>query len=194
MPSRCGQGVPFTDSEQLLVAWQEFLGKKFSCADRPGAAYAPEPPFAETEDIVTFEEFDECLRAIHKGKTPGWDTPIEAYLSSESAKQELYEIVCIMRCNEDIPPDLFRAIFVLLYKKGPRDDSSSYRAIGLLCHSYKVFSVLVLRRMQGALEQRLPKTQAGFRKARDCRDNVLVLQTIIKAVIKSSQVRQRQLS
>ena len=69
MPSRCGQGVPFTDSEQLLVAWQEFLGKKFSCADRPGAAYAPERPFAEAEDIVTFEEFDECLRAIHKGKS-----------------------------------------------------------------------------------------------------------------------------
>ena len=188
MPSRCGQGVPFTDSGQLLVAWQEFLGKKFSCADRPGAAYAPEPPFAEAEDIVIFEEFDECLRAIHKGKTPGWDdTPIEAYLSSESAKQELYEIVCIMWRKEDIPPDLVRAIFVMLYKKGSRDDFSNYRAIGLLCHSYKVFSVLVLRRMQGALELRLPETQAGFRKARGCRDNVLVLRTIIKAVIKSGR-------
>ena len=188
MPSRSEHGSPFTDSNQLLAAWQEFLGKKFSCADRPGAAYAPEPTFEEAENTVTIEEFDECLRAIHKGKTPGWDdTPIEAYLSSESAKRELYEIVCIMWRKEDIPPDLVRAIFVMLYKKGARDDFGNYRAIGLLCHSYKVFSVIVLRRMQGALEQRLPETQAGFRKGRGCRDNVVVLRSIIKAVIKSGR-------
>ena len=188
MPSRYQQGSPFTDANQLLTAWQEFLGKKFSCVDRPGAAYAPEPPFEEDENIVTLDEFDECMRAIHTGKTPGWDdTPIEAYLSSESAKHELYEIVCIMWRKEDIPDDLVRAIFVMLYKKGSRDDFSNYRAIGLLCHSYKVFSVLVLRRMQGALEQRLPETQAGFRKARGCRDNVVVLRSIIKAVIKSGR-------
>ena len=31
-----------TEARQLLDAWQDFLGKKFTCADVLGAAYAPE--------------------------------------------------------------------------------------------------------------------------------------------------------
>ena len=75
----------------------------------------------------------------------------------------------------------------MLYKKGSRDDFANYRAIGLLCHSYKVLSVLILKRMQPALEERLPDSQDGFRKARGCRDNVLILKIIIDEVIKAGK-------
>ena len=73
------------------------------------------------------------------------------------------------------------------YKKGSRDDFGNYRAIALLCHSYKVISVLILRRMQPALEERLSDSQAGFGKARGCRDNVLILKTIIEEVVKAGK-------
>ena len=75
----------------------------------------------------------------------------------------------------------------MLYKKGARDEFANYRAIGLLCHAYEVLSVIVLRRMQSALEERLPDSQAGFRKARGCRDNVLILKLIIEEIIKAGQ-------
>ena len=71
----------------------------------------------------------------------------------------------------------------MLYKKGSRDDFANYRAIGLLCHAYKVLSVIVLRRM----EERLPDSQAGFRKARGCRDKVLILKLIIDEIVKADQ-------
>ena len=41
MPTKDVDGKPLTESKQLLDAWQEFLGRKFTCADIPGAAYAP---------------------------------------------------------------------------------------------------------------------------------------------------------
>ena len=151
-------------------------------------AFAPEDTISDEDNIVLWEEFEECVNAIHQGKAPGWDeTPVEAYVSSPSAKQELYEIVCIMWEKEEIPPDLVRAIFIMFYKKGARDDFSNYRAIGLLCHSFKVLSILALRRMQHAIEQRLPDSQAGFRKARGCRDNVVVLRTIMDSVLRAGQ-------
>ena len=40
----------------------------------------------------------------------------------------------------------------MLFKKGPRDNFGNYRAIGLMCHSYKLLSILVLHRMQDAVE------------------------------------------
>ena len=136
--------------------------------------YAPGIDVREPhEDEITREEFDECVKALRVGRAPGVDkTLIEVYLASLAANQELYELVCLIWRKEDVPPNLVHALFVMLYKKGVCDDLANYRAIGLLCHSYKVLSVLILRRMQPTIEQYLPDSQAGFRKARGCRDNV----------------------
>ena len=189
MPSKASDGTAFTTTEQLLDSWKEFLGKKFACIDQPGAVYNPGiDEHLPGEDTISREEFDECVKALRCGKAAGWDgTPIEAYLFSENAMSELYELVCLIWRTEVVPDDLVHALFIMLYKKGCRDDFSNYRAIGLLCHSYKVLSVLILRRMQPALEERLPDSQAGFRKARGCRDNVLILKIIIDEIVKAEQ-------
>ena len=189
MPSKASDGTAFTTTEQLLDSWKEFLGKKFACSDQPGAVYNPGiDQHLPGEDTIPRKEFDECVKALRCGKAAGWDgTPIEAYVSSESANCELYELVCLIWRTEVIPDDIVHVLFIMLYKKGSRDDFSNYRAIGLLCHSYKVLSVLILRRMQPALEARLPDSQAGFRKARGCRDNVLILKIIIDEVVKAEQ-------
>ena len=188
MPTCSSDGVPFTNSQQLLDVWQDFLGRKLSCEDLPGAAFAPEQPVEDDENTVSFEEFEESVNAIRKGKTPGLDdSPIDVYLASPHAKQELYEIVCILWRKEEIPPELVQAVLIMLYKKAPRNDFANYRAIGLLCHSYKVLSILVLRRMQDRVEQYLPDTQAGFRKGRGCRDNVLVLKLLMDAILKADE-------
>ena len=53
-------------------------------------------------------------------------------------------------------------------QEGPLDDMANYPAICLLCHSYKLLSAVVARRLMAVLEDRLPDTQAGFRPARGC--------------------------
>ena len=55
----------------------------------------------------------------------------------------------------------------MLHKNGSRDDMANYRAICLLCHSYKLFSAIVARRLMAVLEDDLPDTQAGFRQLVD---------------------------
>ena len=125
---------------------------------------------------------------LHDNKAPGCDgIPIEAYRDSPAAKQELFAIVRLMWQTEVIPPALVRGTFVMLYKKGPRDNFGNYRAIGLMCHSYKLLSMLVLHRMQDAVESRLAETQAGFRRERGCRDNVLLLRLLMDAVLRAGK-------
>ena len=138
--------------------------------------------------LVTEEELETCLRVLHDNKAPGCDgIPIEAYRGSPAAKRELFAIVRLMWKTEVIPPALVRGTFVMLYKKGPRDNFGNYRAIGLMCHSYKLLSMLVLHRMRDAVESRLAETQAGFRRERGCRDNVLLLRLLMDAVLRAGK-------
>ena len=186
MPTKAADGKPLTESKQLLDAGQEFLGRKFTCDDIPGAAYAPVTADDDNDGEVTEEELESCLLVLHDNKAPGCDgIPIEAYRGSPAAKQELFAIVRLMWQTEVIPPALVRGTFVMLYKKGPRDNFGNYRAIGLMCHSYKLLSMLVLHRMRDAVESRLAETQAGFRRERGCRDNVLLLRLLMDAVLRA---------
>ena len=87
--------------------------------------------------------------------------PVEAYRGTVEATKELFRICRLMWHNERIPPELVRGMFVMLHKKGTRDDYRNYRSLCLLCHSYKLMSAIVARRLMITLEGRLPDTQAG---------------------------------
>ena len=71
--------------------------------------------------------------------------------------------------------------------KTPRDDFANYRAICLLCHSYKLLSAVIARRLMEVLDGHLPDTQAGFRPARGCRDNVCALRWFIAMVLREGR-------
>ena len=97
MHTKAADGKPLTESKQLLDAWQEFLGSKFTFADIPGAAYAPVTADDDNDGEVTDEELESCLRVLHHNKAPGCDgIPIEEYRGSPAAKQELFAIVRLM--------------------------------------------------------------------------------------------------
>ena len=106
---------------------------------------------------------------------------------SVEATKELFRICRLMWHNERIPPELVRDMFVMFHKKGPRDDYRNYRAICLLCHSYKLMSAIVARRLMTTLEGHLPDTQAGFRPARGCRDNVCTLKWFIQMILREGR-------
>ena len=93
----------------------------------------------------------------------------------------------LMWTTEQIPADLVRGIFVMIYKKGQHDDFGNYRAICLLCHAYKLLSAVVARRMMYVLDGHLPDTQAGFRPAQGCRDNVCALRWFIAMVLREGR-------
>ena len=104
---------------------------------------------------------NECLDALRSGKAVGCDNvPVEAYRGSNEAKSELFPLCRLMWHSERIPQDLVRGVFVMLHKKGPREDFANYRAVCLLCHSYQLLSAVVAHKLMDVLEGHLPDTQA----------------------------------
>ena len=77
--------------------------------------------------------------------------------------------------------------FMTWKRKGSAADRTKYRAICIHNHSYKLLSVLLLKRLSQETEKFLPESQAGFRKGRGCRDNITVLRWLIDATLAAGQ-------
>ena len=75
----------------------------------------------------------------------------------------------------------------MLYKKKANDDRANYRALGLLNHTYKTFSRILLMRIVPYIEPRLSDMQAGFRSERGCRDNILILNMVIHHLLERTE-------
>ena len=186
MPSKGLDGEPITCSKTLLSEWNTFLSAKF--APHKIDKTAENETTVSPEDHLTDEELTACLKAMKDGKAPGADgLPIEAYKYSQTATEELFRIVRLIWDNEDIPQNIVKGIFIMLYKKKDRDDFGNYRAICLLCHCYKLLSAVISKRLGVELQSTLPDSQAGFRQARGTRDNICILKWTIDMLIKESK-------
>ena len=154
-PSKGADGRLITTTAQLLSGWEKFLGTKFQ---RPTAdAERNLENLVAEADGIGYDELEVCLKALRSGKATGCDNvPVEAYRGSVHATNELFRICRMMWHSERIPPELVRGTFIMLHKKGSRDDMANYRAICLLCHSYKLLSAVVARRLMVVLDERLP--------------------------------------
>ena len=182
IPSKGADGKKIVSTTGLLREWETFLRSKFK---RPASDENWDIEcMAAHEDSLSENEQNTCLLALRSEKATGWSKiPIEAYRGSSGARNELFRICRLMRTTEQVPADLVRGTFIILYKKGQCDDFGNYRAICLLCHAYKRMSAVVARRLMEVLDGHLLGTQLGYRPARDCRDNVCALRWIIAMVL-----------
>ena len=133
-PSRDLNGDMLVTQDQLLAEWSKFLGAKFASPDAD--RNRPLEHLTAEDDELGDDELRKCLQALRCGKAAGCDgVPVEAYRGSVEATTELFRICRLMWTTERIPAEFVRGMFVMLYKKGSRDDYKNYRAICLLCHA-----------------------------------------------------------
>jgi sorting nexin-29 len=63
---------------------------------------------------------------------------------------------------------------------GNRRDCNNYRGISLLNVAYKVYALIVTRRLNVINEYILSEEQCGFRKGRSCSDCIFIMEQFIK--------------
>ena len=82
--------------------------------------------------------------------------------------------------EESIPSDWSKGLIIKLAKKGDKKDCNNWRGITLLPTISKIFTSVILKRIQDNLDQQLRKEQAGFRKGKSCKDQIFVLRNIVE--------------
>ena len=185
------EGKPLDSAEDVAATWEKFLRKKFAAttaeAQRDPMEWLPCTKF--NGDKLSTKEILTGLGKMAAQKACGPDSiPAELYKASPVCKKILCEILKKIWASEEVPDDFACATFTMLYKsKGSSDDPSMYRCIALLNHMYKVLSQCMLARLEAETQGFLPDWQAGFRKRRGCRDNILTLRTIYEDMLERGE-------
>ncbi|CAF2588534.1 unnamed protein product [Rotaria sp. Silwood2] len=92
----------------------------------------------------------------------------------------LYEIFVDIWKSELMMQDWSLAILISLYKKGEKQMCDNYRGISLLNVTSKIFSRIILNRIQNMIDYQLLEAQSGFRTQRSTVDQIHILKITMK--------------
>ena len=140
-------------------------------------------------DAFTLEEVETALKSLKNGKAPGNDNVHTEFLKnlSHEAISWLQAFLSTCMTTSRIPSKWKTAkVIAILKPKKPADDPKSYRPISLLSHLYKLLERLILERINNTVEEKLPTTQAGFRKGKSTTDQVVRLVNDIEAAFQEN--------
>ena len=80
------------------------------------------------------------------------------------------------------PQDWKRSVFFPIPKEGNVKECSSYHTIAFISHTNKAMLKILQARLQAHVNQELSDVQAGFRKGRGARDQIVNIHWIIGTV------------
>ncbi|KAE9421712.1 hypothetical protein Angca_003103, partial [Angiostrongylus cantonensis] len=95
-------------------------------------------------------------------------------------------------CN--VPTKWKNSKTVLLFKKGDLHDIGNYRPICLLSVVYKLFTLVILNRIERTLDEGQPCGQAGFRKGVSTMDHICTITRLNEKYRESTKNRSVSLS
>ena len=123
------------------------------------------------------------MSQLKSRKAPRSDEITADILKAEGAPviQWLYEIFTDVWKNEEIMIACNLAILVKLYKnKGEKQLCDNYGGIWLLNVISKIFSRIILNRIQPLIDRQLLEAQSGFRAQRSTIDQILTLKLVME--------------
>ena len=75
--------------------------------------------------------------------------------------------------SQQRPQDWKRSVFIPVPKKGSAKEYSNYHTIALISHASNVMLKILQARLQQDVSCELPDVEAGFRKGRGTRDQIV---------------------
>ena len=107
--------------------------------------------------------------------------PVELFqILKDDAVKVLHSICQQVWKTLQWPQDWKWSVFTLIPKKSNAKECSNYPTIGLISHAGKVVLKILQVRLQQYVNQELPYVQAGFRKGRGTRDQIVNIHWIIE--------------
>ena len=107
--------------------------------------------------------------------------PVELFqILKDDAGKVLHSICQQIWNTQQWAQDWKRSVFIPIPKKGNAKECSNYWTIELISHANKVMLKILQARLQQYMNRELLDVQAGFRKGRGIRDQIVNIRWIIK--------------
>lgn len=133
-------------------------------------------PQLDVVDVV------ETIKMLKTDKSPGQDNITNEAIKNASAQLALPLTKLFNRILDttEIPTQWSKSEIILIYKKGDPHDIGNYRPISLLPCLYKLFSMLINKKIRNTLDAEQPIEQAGFRKGFSTIDHIHTIELLIE--------------
>ena len=172
--------MDLTEAEDIKKRWQEYTEE----------LYKKDLHDPDSHDcVITHLESDilECevkwaLGSITTNKPRGGDgIPVEGFqILKDDAVKVLHSICQQIWKTQQWAQDWKRSVFIPIPKKGNPKECSNYHPIVFISHTRNVMLKILQARLQQHMNRELPDVQAGFRKGRGTRDQIVNICWIIK--------------
>ena len=153
-------GTVTRNKEEIIKIFENFYRELYYSEEELGNEDS-EKNDVKVPDVMK-EEVDKVLRGMKNGKSPGEDglTAEMFKLRGEKMKEQLAKLFSICLRKREIPSSWNNAIIILLYKKGDKERVENYRPISLLSVLYKMFTKVILNRIEQDLDFHQGREQA----------------------------------
>ena len=138
------------------------------------------PPVEEV-DVPTREEYDEGMRSLSENRAPWHDNCCPEYLKSGGPALLNWIFVLMTRIwtfESDIPAIDQIGSLIPIPKKLSSTSVDATRPICLFTSIYKVYAILVLRKLRDRVKKYVTWTQAGFSRGRLCAKNLWIIRLV----------------
>jgi hypothetical protein len=190
MPIRNKQGDLLSNSDDVMVRWSEYfyeLLNVHSIIDPHIIQQIPIPIIPTIEQIrqekpPSLSEVFDAIKQMKNRKALGVDNISADVLNAGGVPMAkwVHEIVCDVWNGQVMVEDWTTAILIRLYKsKGDRTVCDNYRGISLLAVTGKIFTRIVLNRIQNLIDKQLLEQQAGFRRNKSTVDQIFTIKLIM---------------
>ena len=166
-------GMNLTEAEDIKKRWQEYMEELYK-----KDLHDPD----NHDDVITHLQPDtlECevkwaLESITTNKAGGGDgIAVELFQILKDAAVKVLHSICQQNWKtQQWPQDWKRSVFMPIPKKGNAKEYSSYCTVAFISHTSKLMLKMLQARLQQYMDQEIPNVQAGFRKGRGTRDQIV---------------------
>ena len=172
--------MDLTEAEDIKKRWQEYTEEVYkkdlhNPDNHDGVISHLEPYILECE--VKW-----ALGSITTNKGSAGDRiPVELFqILKDDAVKVLHSIFQHFWKTQQWPQDWERSVFIPILKKGNAKECSNDHTIALISHASKVMLKSLQARLQQYMNHELPNVQAGFRKGRGTRDQIVSIHWIFR--------------
>ena len=183
LPVRDKHNNILTKESEIKARWKEHFEETLNRQSPPDEEDIPEADHDLPIDVseIRLTEVKVAIKQLKNHKAPGFDG-----ISPEMLKADEIQTPIVMKdlfnhiWQDEITPDVWKqeGIMIKVPKKGDLRDCSNWRGITLSSTCMKVFSKVILNRIEPALDRILRKEQAGFCKGKGCADQIFILRHI----------------
>jgi hypothetical protein len=182
-----GNNTVITQTDKILNRWKEYFSTILNSGlDELSSNYRTQI----TTDIRTdreilppsYNKVRSIINKLKSNKAGGTDNIIPEIIKQggRTSKQRIYKPITMIWEEEQLPNQLNEGIICPVYKKGDRLDCANYRPITLLNVAYKIFAIILNKRLVDTAETELGDYQSGFRPNRSTVDNIFMIRQIIE--------------